>query len=143
MGLNSSQKRENTKNTQDEIQQQLEEELRRLADRVLELATKNLVQRGKANTGELMRSGRVEQTGKYTFKVIFDAPHAAPVEFGRDAGSWPPVDEIRQWVKLNLNTDEPDRVAYLVGRKIFEEGIAPVSYLRDAMRKARQEYQGG
>lgn len=40
---------------------------------------------------------------------------------GRGPGKFPPVDNIRQWVRQKLGLED-DGVAYLVGRKIATEG---------------------
>ena len=47
------------------------------------------------------------------------------LEYGRRAGTFPPVDVLREWVRRKLGiTDkkEINRVAFLIGRKIKEKG---------------------
>ena len=62
------------------------------------------------------------------------------IEQGRRAGSFPPVDAIRLWVKRKLGINEErqmKQVAYLVGRKIARLGIPGKFVFRNAERKLR------
>ena len=64
------------------------------------------------------------------------------VEEGREPGSFPPPDAILEWIKVKpvlpdgrsgrLPTEQ--QLAYLIGRKIAEEGIEPGYQLRDTMK---------
>lgn len=56
---------------------------------------------------------------------LWGAEHIYYLVHGRKPGKFPPVDNMRQWVraKLGLTDDsEVNSVAYLVGKKIAEEG---------------------
>lgn len=46
------------------------------------------------------------------------------LEFGRRPGKFPDLDAIKEWVerKLNVAEEDVDTVAYLVGKKIQDEG---------------------
>jgi len=60
------------------------------------------------------------------------------LEFGGQPGNWPPVDELRKWVRRKGLADgqqEVDSTAYLVGRSIFETGIEPQPHVRPAVRE--------
>jgi len=48
------------------------------------------------------------------------------LEFGRRAGTMPPVDAIEGWVRRKLNVEDKDvrSVAFLIARKIKEKGTA-------------------
>lgn len=50
--------------------------------------------------------------------------YAAPVEFGRRPGKWPPIGAIRAWVvrKQIATGDEADQVAFLIARAIGRRG---------------------
>lgn len=64
------------------------------------------------------------------------------VEEGREPGSFPPPDAILEWIKVkpvlpdgrsgSLPTEQ--QLAYLIGRKIAEEGIEPGEQLKETMR---------
>jgi hypothetical protein len=57
------------------------------------------------------------------------------LEYGGGAGSWPPVDEMRKWVRRKLNPEDVDSTTYLVSRKIFQEGVNPQPHVRPSIRE--------
>ena len=85
--------------------------------------------RGGVYTGAFARSWHAEDT-ETGAALVNDAGHAESVEYGRDPGSFPPLNELREWVqrKLGKSGAELDRVTYLIGRAIAERGI-PGRYL--------------
>lgn len=63
-----------------------------------------------------------------SFMIFNEAPHAVYVELGRRPNSgFPPVDAMREWVarKLGVAAGLVNSVAFLVGRKIADDGIDP------------------
>ena len=60
----------------------------------------------------------------YRGAVVSDVIHAGPVEDGRQAGRWPPVDALIRWVqvKLQVAQERARGVAFLVARKIGTKG---------------------
>jgi hypothetical protein len=59
------------------------------------------------------------------------------LEFGGEPGNWPPVSELRKWVRrkgLASGEEEVDSTAYLVGRSIFQSGIEPQPHVRPAVK---------
>ena len=54
--------------------------------------------------------------------------------FGRRAGGFPPLDNIKQWIKdkpIDISGDiSIDSLAFLIGRKIAEEGTDPPKLVR-------------
>jgi hypothetical protein len=53
------------------------------------------------------------------------APNSKYRALGRDAGKFPPLEPLKDWVLAKGITTSPkqvDRVAYLIGRKISQEG---------------------
>lgn len=67
--------------------------------------------------------------------------YAKALEFGLGEGNFPPVDELRKWVrrKLPVEDDEVDSVAYLVGRSIEESGVNKNASLQRAVRKFKSK----
>lgn len=63
--------------------------------------------------------------------------YAKVLEYGGDPSNFPPVNELRKWVSRSLavEDDEVDKVAYLIGRKIKEEGIEKQAPMRTAKKK--------
>lgn len=121
-------------------------------------AKQNLTDLEKVDQGITRNSidHEVRRTATEVEGVTFAGSLWAPwVEFGRHgtkqspAGTgpnsadpaWPPVDAIRNWVRRNRvkiglgrksKDSEINSVAYLIGRKIHEKGIAPSPYLMPA-----------
>lgn len=64
------------------------------------------------------------------------------VDNGRKAGKWPPIDKIKEWIKIKpiipdnrfgrLPTE--DQLAFLIGRKIAEKGIEPKHTLHNSIK---------
>lgn len=90
--------------------------LNRLKDRIKEtFLIKNLNDTGGAvNSLEVIESENALVGNDYIYFL----------DQGRRPGSFPPVDNIREWVrnKLNVSDKEVNGVAYVVGRKIANEG---------------------
>jgi len=87
-------------------------------------------------TGRYRQSISTETVGDLAVVVGTNVPYAEALEYGGDPGVWPPVDELKTWVDRVISPDEDrlDEVTYLVGRKIFREGISPQPSLRPAIR---------
>lgn len=66
--------------------------------------------------------------------------HWKYVDEGRKPGKRPPFTKIKQWVRrkrLNLSGISADQLAFLVARKIGEEGIDPTGIYSDAIKNLR------
>lgn len=97
--------------------------------------------------------------------LIVGAKYGRVVDQGRKPGKWPNVDAIRAWVKRKLlavileaegftgrefkrrltkarkSESRINSLAYLVGKKIKEQGIDPVHFLREGFRAARAQIE--
>lgn len=75
------------------------------------------------------------------------------IEDGRLAGSWPPVDAILEWIRVKPILPQPfqlpdgrsvipteNQLAFLIGRHIFEEGIAPNPVLQESITERKAEF---
>lgn len=70
------------------------------------------------------------------------------IEYGRKPGKFPPVDAIRQWIRvkpvmprpINGITPTEDQLTFLIGRKIATEGIEPNPLLEKALDKLATEW---
>lgn len=84
--------------------------------------------------------------------------YAWNIEFGRKPGKFPPVDAIRRWVEQKpiipkpmqlrnalgqftsrIVTPTPNQLAFLIGRKIAEEGIEPTPLLQETIDELQDE----
>ena len=85
------------------------------------------------DTGQLRSSleGAVEQIGETVFRIVVGSnlDQAGPMEFGTEAGHFPPVDELRDWARRVLGDES---AAYPVARSIAETGLEARRYLRDS-----------
>lgn len=71
------------------------------------------------------------------------------IEYGRKPGKFPPPDVIREWVKVKPVVPRPidgitptnNQLAYLIGRKIAREGIAPRPILKESIQHVNAYYE--
>ena len=81
--------------------------------------------KGIDNTLEASNSLRVEMSEKGG--AVYGVDYFYFLDKGRKPGKFPPVKNMRDWVRTKLGITEPKelaRVAYLVGRKISREGTS-------------------
>ena len=78
------------------------------------------------DTGNAIQSLRVDFDTKRQTVQSVGADYIEILNTGRAPGKFPPVQAIREWVqsKLGVSEAEANSVAYLVGRKIANEGTA-------------------
>lgn len=71
------------------------------------------------------------------------------VEYGRNPGKFPPPDKILEWVRVKPVIPRPldngelpseKSLAFLIGRKIAEKGIAPTSILGTASEDVYKDF---
>lgn len=99
--------------------------------------------RGKNASGVLSQTVRslVQRQGTMYAVDLSLADYWKYVEYGRRPGKFPPPDKILEWIRVKpvlprplangkLPTDK--QLAYLIGRKIAREGIAPTPALEAA-----------
>ena len=88
-----------------------------------------------SDTGFLLKSGSVIQTGPMEFSITYNAPYAEFIEFGTDPHTVP-FDIILKWVRRKLGITrerEAKRIAWFIVRKIQQQGIQPKPFLRNAI----------
>lgn len=111
----------------------------------------NLIRDGKIATGNLLNS--IDYKVQYNDREIWVELHLEDyykwVENGRGPGKFPPPDKIMEWIRIKpvipddrggrLPTEQ--QLAFLIGRKIAEQGIEPGYQLRDAQREMMDEFE--
>jgi len=120
-----------------EITDEVDKELGEAADWVLEASQIYLDEINKTtDTGELAGSGHVEHLGKAKWAVIYDAPHAKPIEYG-SRPHMPPPGVLVKWAmrKLGLSKKEAIKVANRVRWKIFHKGTEAQPFLRPPLNQ--------
>lgn len=107
---------------------------------VCEKYRQELTARGKDATGTLGGTVRYllkRETSAYAVDLSL-ADYWQYVEYGRRPGKFPPPDKILQWVRIKPVIPRPlsngklpteQSLAFLIGRKIAREGIAPTPAL--------------
>ena len=107
---------------------------------VVDKYREELAARGKNASGELSQSVRYMVTRDATVYAVdlSLASYWRYVEYGRRPGKFPPPDKILEWVRIKPVIPRPlsngklpteKQLAYLIGRKIAREGIAPTPAL--------------
>ena len=111
----------------------------------------NLIRDNKIATGDLLNSVeyKVEHNGQAIWVELHLKDYYKYVEEGRAPGKFPPPEAILEWIRIKpvvpdertgkLPTEE--QLAFLIGRKIAEQGIEPGYQLRDAMRDNKKTFE--
>lgn len=103
----------------------------------------NLIRNDRIASGDLLNNIEYEVTrGDFTYTIYVkmkDYWHY--VENGRKAGKWPPIDNILRWITVKPvlprpnaegKLPTPQQLAFLIARKIGEEGTEGTQDLRKA-----------
>ncbi len=95
-----------------------------IGNELIEEIRKRLSGKGINNTGNASRSLNTKATN-IKLEIRGDR-YIGALDEGRSPGKFPPVDAIRDWVaqKLGISGNENNSIAYLVGRKIANEGTS-------------------
>lgn len=110
-----------------------------------------LAARGKNASGALGETVRyIVQRGATSYAVDLSlADYWLYVEFGRRPGKFPPPDKILEWVRVKPVLPRPmengklpteQQLAFLIGRKIAREGIAPTPALATATEDVYERF---
>lgn len=124
-----------------------------LIERYREKLTENQVNA----TGELSETAdfRIHETKGGNFRIVLLlADYFQYVETGRGPGKFPPVEDILDWIEAKPILPKPytlpsgrqviptnEQLAFLIGRKIAEEGIEPRPYMAVSEDELRQEFR--
>lgn len=103
----------------------------------------NLIRNDRIASGDLLNNIEYEITrGDFTYTIYVKMKdYWYYVENGRKAGRWPPIQNILDWVKIKPvlprpnakgKLPTPQQLAFLIARKIGEEGTQGTQDLRKA-----------
>ena len=101
----------------------------------------NLIRNDRIASGDLLNNIEYEVTrGDFTYTIYVKMKdYWYYVENGRKAGKWPPIDNILNWIKIKPvlprpnaegKLPTPQQLAFLIARKIGEEGTEGTQDLR-------------
>ena len=112
---------------------------------VVEQLVKVLDEQGHRNTGKLqdtMKSNVKESGGGYEI-IITAQDYGKYVDKGIPAGVWVNVGALQKWVQekgIATGESEIKQVAFLIGRKIFQEGSPTKGSLKFSKSGKRDEF---
>jgi len=112
------------------------------ANRIFQLSQENLVNDGKVDTGTLLKTANINR--EFLHKtIVFPVNYAENIEYGRLAGTMPPVEPLKKWArrKLGLSEKEANGVAWAIAKTIQKRGIQPSPFLQPAIMQARAEFK--
>ena len=103
----------------------------------------NLIRNDRIASGDLLNNIEYEVTrGDFTYTIYVKMKdYWYYVENGRKAGKWPPIDNILKWITVKPvlprpnaegKLPTPQQLAFLIARKIGEEGTEGTQDLRKA-----------
>ena len=103
----------------------------------------NLIRNDRIASGDLLNNIEYEVTrGDFTYTIYVKMKdYWYYVENGRKAGKWPPIQNILDWIKIKPvlprpnakgKLPTPQQLAFLIARKIGEEGTQGTHDLRKA-----------
>jgi hypothetical protein len=115
----------------DEIDQKMTE----IADEIFVRTQQILLDDGKVDTGTLLHSGNI--INEYLHKqIIYSAEHSSYVNYGREPGSYVPIEPLITWVRRKLGVGDLKKaksLAFAISKSIEERGIQPVFFIERAV----------
>lgn len=127
------------------------EVLNRYGQRVIDLYRSNLSNSGHNATGKLASTASFNvEVGSDDINVtIHLEDYYRYVEEGRRPGRFPPVDAILSWIQakhimpreINGKLPTENQLAFLIGRKIAEQGIEGTHDFANAQDTAKSEFE--
>lgn len=112
----------------------MDEWLDDLADRIFEKSQMRLEQENKIDRGTLIQTANVQRARLHK-TIVYPAPHATVVHYGRLPGTYPPVQPLIEWAARH-GLDKPESAGYAIQKAIKERGIQPLPFLEEAMLDA-------
>lgn len=129
----------------------LEQVLKEYGQAVEDHYRDRLIKDDKVASGELINKLRFiyhHQGNKWEISLYLK-DYWYYVEHGRNAGKFPPVDKILEWIEIkpilpypdkNGKLPTPNQLAYLIGRKIATEGIEAGNQLQETLDELNDRY---
>lgn len=141
-----------TRNIPDIDWKHLMEVLERYGEYFIQQARANLGANRSNATGTLSDTMKsIVTIGQTHFKVEIELQtYWDYVEKGRKPGKFPPVNKIKEWIQVKPVRPYPDargklptidQLAFLIGRKIYREGIDPAPFFKPALEDTKRYFE--
>ncbi len=124
-------------------------DLNSIASQFVEALRKNIIDSGHSATGEMANSLKsiVKYDDRYLMIYLDTVEYFKYVNDGRSAGKFPPINKIKEWIKVKHILPTPikgklpteNQLAYLIGRKIALEGTKGTHSLEKTEQQFRLE----
>lgn len=123
-----------------EILKAFDQWLNDFADLVFQYSQEHLLAEEKVDTGQLFKTANVTHL-PYEKTIVYPAPYAESVHFGRAPGSMPPPQALEKWVRRKLGVPPKDvkSTAWAIAKAIEQRGIQPTPFLTEAIKKAERQ----
>jgi hypothetical protein len=128
-----------------ELLQAIDEKMDELVDEVFANSQSNIVDQGIVDEGTLLKTGNINRQF-LSKQIVYPAPHASDIEFGRLPGSMPPVQPLEEWVRRKQIANDPKdvrRIAFAIAKDIEKNGQTPRPFMSPAIDKARLTLKNG
>ena len=113
--------------------------LDKVADKIFSDSQRNIIDKSITDEGTLLKSGNVvREPLKKT--IVYSAPYADSVEFGRNPGSFPPIQPLIGWVMRKMGVRDVKRarsIAFAIANDIKKRGLMPRPFLGPAIENAK------
>lgn len=120
--------------------------LNTIAEKFLTVYKQLLLGADKRASGKLIDSAsmKTEWQGDKFIVYLQVEEYYKYVEEGRKAGKFPPIDKIREWIRVKPVLPQPfngklpteNQLSFLIARKIAEKGIEPTPRIETALRES-------
>lgn len=114
---------------------------------------RNIIKDDAVASGELLNSVRYVFNKKNTsFEISMEmAEYWKYVENGRKSGRFPPINAIREWIRVKPVIPRPyngklpteNQLAFLIARSIAENGIKPRPIFKDSLDDVMKDFENG
>lgn len=122
----------------------LQQQLLPIVNSFVEIYKANLTRADARASGKLIDTikGQVNYDGKFVTVDIVLQDYWKYVEGGRRPGKFPPIDKIREWIRVKPVLPRPmangklpteNQLAFLISRSIAEKGIKPRPVLKESL----------
>lgn len=119
----------------------LDNQLQIIAEDIFTESQDNIIKQNIIDRGTLLKTGKINSTFLKK-SIVYPTPYADEIEFGRPAGSFPPLEPLKNWIRrkgLVKGERAIQRFAFNIAKDIERNGKDPRPFLQPALDKVRHE----